>query len=503
MSPLHSSCACVLVFLVLMSVCALPAMSMSNVAVAATNTSDLITTLPGIALEDIPFAQYSGYINLEPNSSSTERNTFYWLVESQNDPSTDPLVVWFQGGPGCSGLYALFVENGPFTPQPNGNLTLNPLSWNKFANVLYFESPLGVGFSYGEHSDGSKYNYSTNDTATTIDTYTFLNLFLEQYPEYEDRALWFTGESYAGNYVPQLVDYLLTVGTDHTLLNNLQGFALGNPVIACNKSLPSYTTLMSTLQVNLFYWHGSISYALYAQWNDNNCQNSSSPHVCTQVSKDIYKQMGNSFNPDDLYANSCTGNSTLGLVESAGDCRASNVDDMLRAYLNSANVQTAIHADRPGVKWVECNNIPYATPWPNMLTYYTSIFGSNATLKVLIYSGDVDIATVPHAYTQECLAELQRPQLSGGEWQQWTVGGYLAGYVEYYDMYTYATIKGSGHEAPLYQPTSAYNLLSRFITGQSITESNNQHHMRGLEHHSRPTMRDIFHKYSMEMRDQT
>ena len=40
---------------------------------------------------------------------------FYYFVESEKDPVRDPLVVWMQGGPGCSGLSGLVYEIGKLT----------------------------------------------------------------------------------------------------------------------------------------------------------------------------------------------------------------------------------------------------------------------------------------------------------------------------------------------------------------------------------------------------
>jgi len=52
---------------------------------------------------------YSGFVDYDEH-----KHTFFWYFESKKTPSTDPLVIWFTGGPGCSGLDALFRENGPF-----------------------------------------------------------------------------------------------------------------------------------------------------------------------------------------------------------------------------------------------------------------------------------------------------------------------------------------------------------------------------------------------------
>ena len=60
-----------------------------------------------------------------------------------------------------------------------GELVENEYSWNKKANVLYVESPVGVGFSYSN----SENDYHTSDNITASDNYSFLNLwFLSSSP---------------------------------------------------------------------------------------------------------------------------------------------------------------------------------------------------------------------------------------------------------------------------------------------------------------------------------
>jgi len=55
------------------------------------------------------------------------------------------------GGPGCSGMLALFVENGPYKVDSSGTLSLNPNSWNSNSNVIWIDQPVGSGFSYGDN----------------------------------------------------------------------------------------------------------------------------------------------------------------------------------------------------------------------------------------------------------------------------------------------------------------------------------------------------------------
>ena len=63
-------------------------------------------------------------------------NLFYWFFESRSDPANDPLVVWIAGGPGCSSMLAIFVENGPFLlPEGHTEPVLN--NFGNHASVLY------------------------------------------------------------------------------------------------------------------------------------------------------------------------------------------------------------------------------------------------------------------------------------------------------------------------------------------------------------------------------
>merc|ERR1712179_768682 len=66
--------------------------------------------------------QYSGYIHF--SGFLGDKSYFFWLLESRSDPSTDPLVVWLTGGPGCSSQLALLTENGPCWANEYGNGTI-------------------------------------------------------------------------------------------------------------------------------------------------------------------------------------------------------------------------------------------------------------------------------------------------------------------------------------------------------------------------------------------
>ncbi|EEQ99457.1 conserved hypothetical protein [Perkinsus marinus ATCC 50983] len=164
---------------------------------------------------------------------------FFWFFESRSDPAQDPLVLWLNGGPGCSSMTGLFHENGPCKANDDGTDTeLNPYSWNTRANLLFVDQPAGVGFA-----DGPLVTNGSFEAAD--DLYMALQEFFAKHKQYRDKDFYITGESYAGNsivrrcagtsiehsghYIPAIAHKIWRENTRGTEPNiNLRGLAIGN-----------------------------------------------------------------------------------------------------------------------------------------------------------------------------------------------------------------------------------------------------------------------------------
>ncbi|GER48688.1 serine carboxypeptidase [Striga asiatica] len=189
---------------------------------------DLIRYLPGQP-ENVPFNQYGGYVTVDVAAG---RSLFYYFVEADSKISSQlPLVLWLNGGPGCSSLgYGAMEELGPFRVHSDGKtLYKNEYAWNRAANVLFLETPAGVGFSYSKKKSDVE---SSGDKETAIDNYVFLVNWLERFPEYKDKDFYLAGESYAGHYVPQLAQTILyhNQKAKKTIIN-MKGIIIGNATI--------------------------------------------------------------------------------------------------------------------------------------------------------------------------------------------------------------------------------------------------------------------------------
>ncbi|GAB2275011.1 hypothetical protein Dimus_009779 [Dionaea muscipula] len=188
----------------------------------------IVDTLPGYP-GSLPFKLETGYIGV---GDLDEIQLFYYFIESERDPTTDPLIFWLAGGPGCSGFSALVYQIGPLSfnySDYKGNLPtfqLNPHSWTKVASIIFIDSPVGTGFSYSTTS----YGYQSNDTLSAHHAYTFLRKWFLLHPEYTTNQLYVGANSYSGIVAPIIVQHIV----DGNQVNlgppmNLKGYILGNP----------------------------------------------------------------------------------------------------------------------------------------------------------------------------------------------------------------------------------------------------------------------------------
>eukprot|EP00850_Spirogloea_muscicola_P005258 SM000023S07714 [mRNA] locus=s23:1018730:1022593:- [translate_table: standard] len=423
-----------------------------------------------------PFRTYAGYVTVGPDSG---RALFYWLVEAARpDAASAPLTLWLNGGPGCSSVGGgMLSELGPFFPNADGRtLQVNAYSWNTVSNMLFLESPAGVGFSYSNSSD----DYVTGDEQTASDAYTFLLGFFDKYPEYKANDFFIAGESYGGHYVPQLADKILTENEkDGAMQINLQGFAVGN----------AWTDAFIDNHGALFYWwtHAIISDRTFHGVKDN-CNFSEigplSKHndKCDEFVRTAFQEMG-FINIYDIYVDMCLPSHAKQEAEQftqqigqigAGRLAARPLsvpydpclDNEVEEYLNRRDVQEALHVHDSPRKWADCTDeIEYSRRdlLSSVLPLYPRLLESN--LRILVYSGDVD-AIVPVTGTRTWIRMLDLQEKRS--WRPWYERSQVGGYVVEYEGLTFATVRESGHFVPYTQPARALHLFKAFINDISL-----------------------------------
>jgi carboxypeptidase C (cathepsin A) len=176
-----------------------------------TPESHRVTNLPGLK-ESSNIAQYAGHLTVDEDKGS---NIFYWLIEAQGiDPTTAPLLIWLNGGPGCSSMDGLFIELGPFRLEGVNmdQIRINPGSWHYAANLLFIDQPVGTGLSYT-----TKHEHANSDEVINIHFYKFLMEFFKLHDRYTSmidnkkvsRSFYISGESHAGHYIPSVSAYIL------------------------------------------------------------------------------------------------------------------------------------------------------------------------------------------------------------------------------------------------------------------------------------------------------
>ncbi|XP_058071450.1 serine carboxypeptidase-like 31 [Magnolia sinica] len=430
---------------------------------------DMVTDLPG--QPRVCFRHYAGYVKVNEKNG---RALFYWFYEALSRAEEKPLVLWLNGGPGCSSVgYGATQEIGPFIVKSHGHgLKFNPYSWNKEANMLFLESPVGVGFSYSNTT--SDYTI-LGDDLTANDTYTFLHKWFNKFPSYRKRSFYIAGESYAGKYVPELAEVIYDMNKDPSLHIDLKGFLLGNPETS-----------------DALDWQGLVDYAWsHAVVSDethkvikSSCNFYSddtwSNEECTRAVDEVMKQY-HQIDIYSLYTSVCT-NTSMGseansrqfmykfsskmmprIMGGYDPC----LDNYAKVFYNRPEVQKALHvSDGHHLKnWSICNDEIFhgwADSKPSVLPIYKKLIA--AGLRIWVYSGDTD-GRVPVLSTRYSLRDLGLPITRS--WRPWYHEKQVSGWLQEYQGLTFATFRGAGHAVPIFKPSSSLAFFASFLAGES------------------------------------
>ncbi|XP_074474993.1 lysosomal protective protein [Sebastes fasciatus] len=431
---------------------------------------DEVTHLPGMTFKP-NYRQWSGHLHARPG-----KFLHYWFVTSQRDPVKDPVVLWLNGGPGCSSLDGFLSENGPFHVNDNGfTLYENPSSWNKIANVLYLESPAGVGYSY---SDDQK--YSTDDDQVADDNYKALQSFFAKFPNFTQNEFFIFGESYGGIYVPTLS---LRVATGAANVN-FKGFSVGN-------GLSSFALNDQTL-IYFGYYHGLFGEDLWRDLNINCCDkgscnfyNSSSETCMTLVNVAFGIVYYSGLNEYALYLD-CEGGgrSSRGYErtmsnlfknyrkhprthEFSAGVSLAEVPPCINStaqmnWLNRGDVRKALHIPDTLPPWDICSDDvgeQYTTLYQTVKEVYLKLLSLG--LRALVYNGDTDMAC-NFLGDQWFVEDLGLKATT--KYQIWLHDNQVAGFYQQFGNITFLTVKGAGHMVPQWAPGPALHMFQSFIT---------------------------------------
>lgn len=404
--------------------------------------------------------QYSGYLD----DDEEDKHLFYWFFESRNDPENDPVVLWLNGGPGCSSLTGLFLELGPSSITKKLELKGNPASWNNNASVIFLDQPVNVGYSYSS-------NPVSNTVAAGKDIYALLTLFFHQYPEYQKQDFHIAGESYAGHYIPVFTTEILK-HEDRNI--NLKSVLIGNGLtdaytqyayyrpMACGEG--GHETVLSQSECD------SMDSALpRCQSLINSCYESGSAWSCV---------------PATIYCN----NAMMGPYQKTGlnvyDIRSKCEDSSnlcysamgwISEFLNQQDIREALGAEVDS--YDSCNfdinrNFMFAGDW--MQPYHQLVPKILEELPILIYAGDVDFICNwlgNEAWTNElewsghkgfAKAELEDLTLASDSSKK----DKAYGKVKSSGNLTFMRIFQAGHMVPMDQPEASIDFFNRWLGGE-------------------------------------
>ncbi|GAB6029917.1 hypothetical protein CHUAL_005616 [Chamberlinius hualienensis] len=387
---------------------------------------------------------YSGFLTVDATFNS---NLFFWYFPAEVNQTTAPVVIWLQGGPGSTSMFGLFVEMGPLIVDEEINLHNRLINWGTPFNLIFFDNPVGTGFSFTDDDAG----YANNEVDVAEDLYEALQQFFILWPELQANDFYVTGESYGGKYVPAITYKIMQANPTASLKINLKGLAIGNGWIDPETQFDygDYlfnVGLLDEYQRSLFYEQqvqmvDNIKAGRFVEANNNTSNMVPRYYQLFTHLRDYYNY--------------------LITVKPANQ-------KFYYRYLAKPEVRLAIHTGN--LTFSDDSELVYdhllADICDSTKSWLEALLENN--FKVLLYNGQIDVI---------CNYYLQVNMMSTLNWKGaadyktanrliWKVestDGEVAGYVKNARNFWEILVRNGGHILPYDQPRAAYDMITRFI----------------------------------------
>ncbi|POM79271.1 Serine protease family S10 [Phytophthora palmivora] len=422
-----------------------------------------VQNLPGLD-PAAKVTQHAGRIALHDSDNNM---IFYWHFQAAKEPDKAPLLIWLNGGPGCSSLQGLFLGNSPFKLVNDSTIGKNEHSWHEFANLLFVDQPVGTGMSYTRGND-----FRSDEETIAEDFYEFLTKFLQRHTEYlsdgdngvkHSRAVYMFGESHAGRWIPEFSAHILKQNNNpnNQIKINLDGVGVGNGWVHPRIQY-EYSDYAHGLGLLTFGQVRSLK-ALYAECLAALDSGTYYSKKCLDNMDAITGSVkpgsgGNSLNFYDVRQ----------YVHSVG-AYPSGQNNIIK-YMNKAEVRKAVHGNvDKNFRFNICSDGVFKA-----LSKFDGVSTLNKVesllqggLRMLFYNGQWDMMC-NHYGTEKLLLNLNWNGSDAYQQAQkytWRVQGRKepAGFAQQGGNLTYVVVTGAGHMVPMDVPDVAADMLRRFV----------------------------------------
>ncbi|KAK7362563.1 hypothetical protein VNO77_04679 [Canavalia gladiata] len=392
----------------------------------------------------------SGYLPISSTSTSAMFYTFYEAQNSTSPLSQTPLLIWLQGGPGCSSMIGNFFELGPWFVTKSLTLQRNPSAWNRIFGLLFLDNPIGTGFSLAS----TRQEIPTDQNTVAKHLFAAITRFIQLDPLFKHRPIYIAGESYAGKFVPAIGYYILKKNAQLEVSErvNLAGVAIGDgstdPVTQVTAyALHAYFVgLINERQKNEVEKAQLEAVRLIKMRNWS---------VATDARDTVLELLQN-----------MTGLATLYDYTKKAPYR----DDFVEKFLNIAEVKKALGVNESLV-YELCSDVVGAVLRADVMKSVKYMVEQLVRRsRVLLYQGQYDLRN--GAVQVEVWVKTMKwegiVEFLNAERKIWKVNGELVGYVQKWKSLTNVVVLGGGHLLAADQAVNSQAMIEDWVLGRGL-----------------------------------